>query len=387
VLHGLVLSGWPTVAGREPPRREAGVQVRALPPETAVAVAAEAPEPVVPATEPASPTPRPTAEARPAAAAAATTPVGTAAEVMAPASAPTSAPGAEPSAPSPEPVPIPVEQPAPPRGDLALTAASVDLVAPLEPPASTALATPSAPDGVALGAMPSASAPLPVAETGEPLPVYPTRFAPSQVLSYQLRRGLLGGTAVLDWQRGEPGEAGARYRMQLVARAAGLVLLTQESEGGFDAAGLAPRRFTDQRLRGSARAANFLKERGLISFSGPSVEYAWVPGVQDRLSWMLQLPAIVEANPRLASVGERITLAVVGARGDATVWVFRFVAAETVPTAAGEVRALKFIREPRKPNDTQAEVWLDPARHHLPVRSRIGNPPDGEVLDLRLDVP
>ena len=239
----------------------------------------------------------------------------------------------------------------------------------------------------AASALSAPSGPLPLAEAGEPLPVYPTRLAPSQSLSYQLRRGLLGGSAVLDWQRDEPVGPGARYRMQLVARAAGLVLLTQDSEGGIDAAGLAPRRFTDQRLRGSTRAANFQPERGRITFSGPSVEHAWAPGVQDRLSWMLQLPAIVDANPRLAAPGERITLAVIGARGDAAIWVFRFVAEEAVSAGAGEVRALKFIREPRKANDTQAEVWLDPARHHLPVRARIGNPPDGEVLDLRLDGP
>lgn len=228
----------------------------------------------------------------------------------------------------------------------------------------------------------AASAPWWSAETADPLPVYATRFAPSQVLGYQLRRGLLGGSAVLDWERDEPGDAGARYRLQLTARAAGLAVLTQESQGGFDPAGLAPRRFTDQRLRGAARAANFQRERGRIGFSGPSVEYAWVAGVQDRLSWMLQLPAIIEANPQLARAGERITLAVIGARGDAAVWVFRFEAAETVSVGAEEVAALKFIREARRPHETQAEVWLDPARHHLPARARLSQPPDGEVLEL-----
>ena len=56
----------------------------------------------------------------------------------------------------------------------------------------------------------------------------------------------------------------------------------------------------------------------------------------------------------------------VGARGDAAVWVFRFIGRERLTTDAGPVDAVKFIREPRKPHDTQAEVWLDPARHYLP---------------------
>ena len=44
-------------------------------------------------------------------------------------------------------------------------------------------------------------------------------------------------------------------------------------------------------------------------------------------------------------------------------------------------------REPRRPHDTQAEVWLDPTRHHLPVRARIGNPPDGDMLELIRSAP
>lgn len=220
-----------------------------------------------------------------------------------------------------------------------------------------------------------------------PIPVYATRLAPPQTLGFDLRRGLLSGHAVLSWHVDAGGTPGAAYTLGLAARVAGVALLTQSSEGRIDAAGLAPQRFTDQRLRGSARAANFQRARGLIGFSGPPVEYPLLPGVQDRLSWMVQLPAIVDAAPWLAATGEHITLAVVGARGDAAVWVFRFEAAEPVATSTGEVAALKFVRVPRKPHDTQAEVWLDPAQHHLPVRARIGNPPDGEVLDLLRSAP
>ena len=75
---------------------------------------------------------------------------------------------------------------------------------------------------------------------------------------------------------------------------------------------------------------------------------------------------------------------VVGSRGDAAVWVFRFVAAESVVTDAGTVHAVKFTREPRRPYDTGVEVWLDPARHHLPVRARLTAAPDGAALELLL---
>lgn len=384
MLHAMVLGAWPRGGG---PRSERSapvpVQVRALAMAPAPAPAPTPPEPApVPVVQ--TTLPRPVPGIAPVAVIEAPPDAPPPAEPLRvdglPAADTEVAVAADPGASAPGPVPLPE----PARTDPVVALVAAEPIADAAPRAALpASATQAAP----VAAVPAASGPLPLSDTGEPLPVYATRFAPSQSLSYQLRRGLLGGSAVLDWQRDEPGESGARYRMQLVARAAGFVLLTQDSEGGFDAAGLAPRRFTDQRLQGSTRATNFQRERGRIGFSGPPVEYAWAPGVQDRLSWMVQLPAIVDANPQLAAPGERITLAVVGARGDAAVWVFRFVAEEGVTDGAREVRALKFIREPRKPNDTQAEVWLDPARHHLPVRARLGNPPDGEVLDLRLEVP
>lgn len=218
------------------------------------------------------------------------------------------------------------------------------------------------------------------AETGdEPtaVPVYPTRIPPPMRLAYRLQRGMISASAVLDWQH----EAGA-YELKLEARAGPLNILSQHSQGRFDAAGLAPVRFTDQRLRGGPKAANFQRQRGLVSFSGPSVEYPLVPGVQDRLSWMLQLPAIVSAAPPRFVANETIVLQVIGARGDLAVWTFRPLGKEPVSTDAGVVQALKFLREPRKPNDTQVEVWLDPATGYLPVRARIGNPPDSEVFEL-----
>jgi hypothetical protein len=264
----------------------------------------------------------------------------------------------------------------------AVASAAASVAEPTEPVAQA-----DVPTSQAIPAPVPAAPVAALADSGEEIPVYATSFAPSQRLSYHLRRGWLSGTGVLTWQHDAPHAAGARYELQLDARVAGLSLLSQRSEGGFDAAGLAPQRFTDQRLRGSTRATNFQRERGVIGFSGPSVEYPLIPGVQDRLSWMLQLPAVVDAAPQRAAAGERITLYVIGARGDAAVWVFRFVAAESVTTDAGDVPALKFIREPRQPHDTQAEVWLDPAQHHLPVRARLGNPPDGDVLDMVRMVP
>ncbi len=217
---------------------------------------------------------------------------------------------------------------------------------------------------------------------GTSIPVYPTLFAPSQVLRYHLQRGLLSGTGELSWRHDPLADTDAKYELQLKASVAKLTILTQLSTGGFDHSGMAPLRFTDQRLRGSVRATHFQRQRSLIGFSTQSVEFPLVRGVQDRLSWMIQLPAILAANAKLASTGSEITLYVVGARGDASVWVFRSAGREPVKTDAGPVDAMKFVRQPRKPDDSLAEVWLDPTRQFLPVRAKIGNPDDGAMLEL-----
>jgi hypothetical protein len=110
-----------------------------------------------------------------------------------------------------------------------------------------------------------------------------------------------------------------------------------------------------------------------------------VPGAQDRLSFMLQLSAIVDAAPEKRVAGAQIALFVTGARGDADVWTFTVESVDAVDVPAGRVPgALHLRREPRKPYDTRAELWLDPARSHLPVRVRLSSAERDETTDFLL---
>ncbi len=84
-------------------------------------------------------------------------------------------------------------------------------------------------------------------------------------LHYEVRRGFLHGTGEIRWQH-----VGDEYGIHLDARIAGLALLGQTSQGFIDATGLAPTRFLDQRIRRSAQAANFNRDAGSITFSGPA---------------------------------------------------------------------------------------------------------------------
>ena len=202
---------------------------------------------------------------------------------------------------------------------------------------------------------------------------------PDVTLHYALRRGFLSGSGEMQWRR-----AGDAYDLTLTGDVAGFSVLTQHSVGHVDASGLAPDRFTDQRVRRAARVANFERGRNRVSFSSSPETYPIVAGMQDRLSWMIQLPALVAADPGLRTASGRAAMFVVGARGDGELWTFAFAGTESVRAGAGAVEAAKFTRLPRKADDSAVEVWLDPARHDLPIVARLGDSDGGDPLELRL---
>ncbi len=216
---------------------------------------------------------------------------------------------------------------------------------------------------------------------GAAVPVYATRLPPSTTLRYALRRNGQPGHAELQWV-----SDGAQYRLSLRNEAAGALNLGSASAGTIDANGLAPERHTDSRRGRDVRAVNFQRDSARVTFSGPAGEVPLVAGAQDRLSWMLQLAGIAEANPALRAAGSEIAVFVVGTRGDAEVWLYTVVGPEAVELPAGTVPdALHLRREPRRLYDTTVDVWLDPARQHLPVRVQWRVRPGGLETVLLLE--
>lgn len=271
------------------------------------------------------------------------------------------------------------------------------------PPVAPAPAEPlvaprrSAPARVRVAAAPASSpepvTAVPVGEAGPPLlvaaeeadqatPTYRTRMPPAATLRFGLRRGMFSGNAVLQWA-----PAAAGYEARFEASVAGVALMMQNSRGGFDAAGLAPERFTDQRARRAPVAANFQRAAGKLSFSGSAAEYPLSAGMQDRLSWLIQLAAIAEADPAALTPGAEIALKVAGARGELSVWRLRVQGVETLRLAGTPVSAVRLSRQARGLHDSGAEVWLDPLRHHLPVRVVLNAPAEGDGrAPLELDL-
>jgi hypothetical protein len=267
----------------------------------------------------------------------------------------------------------PVQTVRPARGPTAKTAAASAVVpVAVTPPAREPTAVPAAPD-------------TPIAGVGHAstewvdVPVYPTRMPPAGRWRYRLQRGLLIGSAELDWAP----QPDARYALQLQGWVAGVSMLDWLSQGQLDAAGIAPARFAVRRRGRDTHAANFQREAGKITFSGPTHELPLLPGAQDRLSWLLQLPAIVAAAPERFIAGTSVVIFVTGARGDADVWTFAVQGFEVVDGRP----ALKLVREPRRLYGLRAEVWLDPAEHHLPVRVVQSPTGGGAALALQRERP
>ena len=235
---------------------------------------------------------------------------------------------------------------------------------------------------VVLAAPPAAAAQVaevPPSGDDDAIPLYRTQLPPAATLRYDISRGLLHGTGELAWR-----PLGGTYELKLEFKLGGVTVLSQASAGGIDVAGIAPLRFTDQRARRGTTAVNFQRAAGKITYSGSQSEFALKPGAQDRLSWMLQLAAIVAAEPQLGIPGARVVMQVTGSRGDAGLWVFRCVGAEAIEARGGALDALKFVREAREAYDTTVQVWLDPKRHHLPVRATQKQGGGDEGFELRL---
>jgi hypothetical protein len=214
----------------------------------------------------------------------------------------------------------------------------------------------------------------------QPPPVYPTRMPDPARLRYALRIGVGAAArqadATLTWQHDGDG-----YRLALEADDRGAALIAQHSSGVFDAAGLSPEQFSDQRRGRRVRSASFQRDSGRVTFSSARVEQPAWPGVQDRLGWIVQLAAIARAAGRVPA---EVAMFVVDARGAGDVWTFASQGVDTVSGPAGPVAAVRVLREPRRRFDWRIEAWLDPALGFWPVRLRMGLPGSGAVFELDL---
>lgn len=250
------------------------------------------------------------------------------------------------------------------REDAPRPAQAVSITRLLPPTVPAALPEPAAPAPPA--------APLPSARPGKLAapPAVETAAADAPLLRlagpaawrYRLRQGGQDGEALLDWQPQPDG----RYSLRLSKRIGDRALPAWESLGRTGGTGLAPERFALQRDGRDRQAVNFDADGRRVSFSASPAQHELPDGTQDRLSWWLQLAALVQAAP---APGGRWRIWVAGLRGELREWTFEAV--DAGPNDAGTIHVR---RQSLGPYDPGIDLWLDPARGYWPVRLRQGDP-------------
>lgn len=246
------------------------------------------------------------------------------------------------------------------------------------------------------GAAPTAAVSIPDAEAGSDTEAKPLKVpAKASNASSPLRASAFGAQALpasvklvyrvdsnkfpyrlqteLLWQQHDQ-----TYRARMSFGAFGLSRV-QTSRGRIDEHGLAPARFSDK-FR-SEVAANFDRERGVVTFSANTPELPLQPGAQDRLSVTIQLAALVADAPQRFTPGTTLSIQTIGPRGG-EVWLFTFGAMEALDLPGGVLQGLKLWRQPRKPDDQKLEIWLAPELAYMPARIRITET-NGEFVDQK----
>ncbi len=249
-------------------------------------------------------------------------------------------------------------------------------IALLQPPAvPVALpepAPPALPSPQSRSTRPNRQPPAPPVEAPVQAPEAPAlRLAGPAAWQYRLRQGGQDGEAQLDWQPQDDG----RYSLRLTRRVGERTLPAMESLGHLGSGGLAPERFALQRGGQDRQAINFDAEERRVSFSASPAQLDLPEGTQDRLSWWLQLAALVQAAP---APGGRWRVWVAGLRGELREWTF-----EAVDAAPGDAGTLHLRRLPLGERDPGVELWLDPNRGYWPVRLRQGDP-ETRGFEIRL---
>jgi hypothetical protein len=236
----------------------------------------------------------------------------------------------------------------------------------------------------AVGANTAAVAATPAAQPAAPaagpraatLP--PLAFPPATTWRYAvttITRGTVrNGTAELAWT-----PAGERYDATLRVDVPGGLSRSQASEGALTAAGLEPLRFS-QRVR-SEEATHFDRAQSRIVFSSNRPDAVLQPGAQDRLSVLLQVGAMLAADPARFARGATLTLQTATTR-EAIDWTFTVAGEEPLVLPGGTVPALLLTRAPQREYDLRIEAWFAPGADYGLVRLRL-TPPNGDWLDMQ----
>jgi len=182
----------------------------------------------------------------------------------------------------------------------------------------------------------------------------------------------------------EPG----RYAIRLVTEARGWVTmfaskpLFAETYGRIGAGGFIPERYTHQSPRGREETAIFDYQEGKIASTASKEPLPLLKGIQDRLSFMLQLAWMMRTDPDRFGEGATVSLPI-ASRKKAEMVDFRVMPDDHLILPVGVLVPVIHLSSTRESDrfSGRIDVWLDRTDRHLPVRIRFEEV-RGQVVDM-----
>lgn len=182
--------------------------------------------------------------------------------------------------------------------------------------------------------------------------------------------------------------AEGRYAIKIVTKALGWASmfatnpLTAEAVGSLGPGGLRPERYSHRSMRGRDEVSTFDYAKGEISYSSLKEPLPLPDGVQDRLSFMIQLAWMLKMDPQRFTLGESVRIPMAGHRKIEEVDFLVLSEADLVMPGGVLIPALH-LSSARQGERFRGhiEIWLDRTDRLLPVRIRFEEA-RGQVLDL-----
>lgn len=207
----------------------------------------------------------------------------------------------------------------------------------------------------------------------------PVRVPRAAELGFQLKSQLGGqamtGSATLQWR-----QDGQWYEGRLNLYNPKTSARTIVATGLIAPQGLLPVRLQTQLP--SEQGIRFDYDSGQVAFSASGAQAPLVAGMQDRLSVMFQLGALLAGDPERYPVGTAISLPAAFERGAGT-WRFAVEADEDIPALGKSVPTVHLIHIPFDERSARIELWLGRTLDYLPVRLRTTEP-NGDTIEYTL---
>jgi hypothetical protein len=178
-----------------------------------------------------------------------------------------------------------------------------------------------------------------------------------------------------------------RYQIKMVTEAAGWARLfasapmLAQAEGSLGAGGFLPERYSHQGPRRS-EVTVFDYSRKEIRYESLKEPLPLLNGIQDRLTFMLQLAWMLQTDPERFSLGQTVTVPIAG-RNKVEEVDFLVLSDADLALPSGVLVPALHLSSNRQTDrySVQIDVWMDRTDRLLPVRIRFEEA-RGAVLDL-----